>query len=784
MEDIPPENTRDSEKTAIAAAQIAVLVVAIGGASGLWSHAVVFVVTGLLLLVAPPQRSLGVWPNLICLLLLALAASAWLPAGWSAQPFWRSAMDERFGSPLPSTRTPQPWLTAEATCFLIASMAWAYWLFARRWGRNEREQAIRIFSAGIVVLGGIALLAYFIGYKIPVWPTVVNLPADFGFFANRNQTANVLGLSGILVMAIACEDLQRKRKRSGLWFAGLVVIGMGLVINFSRAGILLFFGGSGLWAIVALCYTRSRVSLAVTASVLTLLLTAFLVFGGDTLKRVQALVENRSQDFRVPIQSDALHLSMQAPWIGSGMGNFEALFRFARVKSLQQDYALHPDSDWLWLAVDLGWVGVIAILAAALIWMRRCLPFSTREGTGLQIAATIYGAGFAVAGLVDVSGHRLGTLWAALFVMSMAIHSRLAGSVQPWVAPSFRVLGLVLLVIAGCWLPTSMGFSSFPNSDTLVRLQNETSRGFERADFPSVVASATAAMRIAPLEWGAHAQRAAAEASLGKIEEAIQDFRVARFLQPYFFDSCVYEGGLWLDLGHVQYATEAWKEALRRAPDGGHLSFRQMLSAAASAPDVRAQLKAWAGENPEYQLALLESAGTVEFKAEIEKLIAQDPELKTFNREQRKSLFQMWNSKGEAGRLHEVLLANPQWREEEWSLVARHCAAEKDFRQAYEIISKFAPKPALPKIESQGKRDTLERDFLLHSDDPMAGLSLYGLQIGEGDVDDALRTLRMMKRAQSHPRYLLFMEAELHARQEDWENAWAAWVEFTSRNGG
>ena len=84
-------------------------------------------------------------------------------------------------------------------------MAWAYSLFARRWGRNEREQAIRIFSAGIVVLGGIALLAYFIGYKIPVWPTVVNLPADFGFFANRNQTANVLGLSGILVMAIACS---------------------------------------------------------------------------------------------------------------------------------------------------------------------------------------------------------------------------------------------------------------------------------------------------------------------------------------------------------------------------------------------------------------------------------------------------------------------------------------------------------------------------------------------------------------------------------------------------
>ena len=769
---------------AIVVAQIAVLVVAIGGAAGLWSHAVVFAAAGLLLLVAPPRRSLGLWANLICLLLLALAASAWLPADWFARPFWRSAMLERFGTPLPPSRTPQPWLTAEATCYLIASMAWAYSLFARRWGRADREQAMRIFSAGIVVLGGIALAAYFIGYKIPVWPRVVNLPADFGFFASRNQTANVLGLSGILVMAVACEDLRRKRKRSALWFAGLVIIGAGLVINFSRAGILLFFGGCGLWAVVTLCYTRSKVSLAVAASILTLLLTAFLVFGGDTLKRVQAVIEKPTQDFRIPIQTDALHLSMQAPWFGSGMGNFEALFRFARDKSLQQDYALHPDSDWLWLAVELGWIGVAAVVAAVLLWLRRCLPFSTREGTGLQIAATIYGAGFAAAGLVDVSGHRLGTLWAALFVMSTAIHSRHAGTVRPWVAPSFRVLGLVLIAIAGCWLSPSMGFDAFPNSVTLARLQNETETAFAKADLDSVTEKATAALRIAPLEWGAYAQRAAAEANLGKTEAAIRNFRIARFLQPYFFDSCEYEGHLWLDLGHMQYATEAWKEALRRAPDGGHYSFRQMLTASASAPDVRAQLRAWADENPDYQLALLESAGIAEFKTEIEKLIAQDPELKIFNREQRKSLFQTWSQKDGAARLNQVLLANPQWQLEEWSRMARYYAQEKNFRRAYETVSKFALRPALPKIEPRGKRDTLERDFLLHSDDLMAGLSLYGMQVSEGNVDEAIKTLGTLKRVPSHPKYLSFMEAELHARKQDWESAWTAWEEYMAGNDG
>lgn len=778
------EMTRDRGKVATIAALIAVLVVGIGGATGLWAHGVLLVVIGLLFVVSPPTRSLGIWPNLVCVYLLAVTASAWLPADWFAAPIWRTALDEQLGNPLPPSRTPQPWLTTEASCLLLANMAWAYALFARRWMRQDREWAIRIFGLGIVGLAGIALGAYYAGYKIPIWPFVVNLPADFGFFSNRNQTANVLALSGVLVVAIACEDLRKRRKRCALWFASLVVIGAGLVIDFSRAGILLFFGGSMLWGVLCMCFSRARVSLAVTGLFVILLLTAFFIAGGDTLKRFQAVIEHPTQDFRIPIQSDALSLSSHAPWIGNGLGNFEALFRFARDKSVQQDYALHPDSDWLWLAVDLGWISVLAVLAGVVIWMRRCLPLSSREGTGLHIAAMIYGAGFALAGLVDVSGHRIGTLWPALFVMSMAINSGHAGEKQPWVAPLFRSVGLVLVGIGGCWLSACFEFDLFPNSETLVRQQRRADQAFEKADFGQVVEAATAALRIAPLEWGAYAQRAAAEANLGQTEAAMRDFRIARYLQPYFVASCEYEGHLWLDLGHIDYATEAWKEALRRTPDGGHYSYRQMLAASASAPDVRAQLRAWARDNPEYQLALLESASTADFNSEIDKLLGQDPELKLFSRDQRRSLFQTWSRIGEAERLYQVLLAHPQWKAEEWRLIARHFAGEKDFRQAYETVSQFATKPPLPRIEFHGTRDNLERDFLLHSDDLMSGLSLYGLLVKEGSVDDALRTLGTMKRVPAHPRYLPYMEAELHARKQDWESAWSAWQEFAASNGG
>ena len=64
-----------------------------------------------------------------------------------------------------------------------------------------------------------------------------------------------------------------------------------------------------------------------------------------------------------------------------------------------------------------------------------------------------------------------------------------------------------------------------------------------------------------------------------------------------------------------------------------------------------------------------------------------------------------------------------------------------------------------------------------------SGLSLHELQVREDRFDDALGTLHKMQQVPHPPRYLWFMEADDHARQGDWVNAWKAWVEFNSRPG-
>jgi hypothetical protein len=123
------------------------------------------------------------------------------------------------------------------------------------------------------------------------------------------------------------------------------------------------------------------------------------------------------------------------------------------------------------------------------------------------------------------------------------------------------------------------------------------------------------------------------------------------------------------------------------------------------------------------------------------------------------------------------------WRPFGWSFLAQYYAHGKDFRQAYEIVREFAPKPAVATPQVRGGRAGMERDFYHHSNDIVLGLALYGTQLHDGKLDDALETLRTVRKQKNAPRYLSFVEAELCARRKDWEGAWDAWTEFPTKGG-
>src|SRR6202035_2923092 len=98
-------------------------------------------------------------------------------------------------------------------------------------------------------------------------------------------------------------------------------------------------------------------------------------------------------------------------------------------------------------------------------------------------------------------------------------------------------------------------------------------------NFPETVAVATTGLKWSPLDWELYFSRAIAEAQLKQTEDALTDFRRARFLEQISYELPLAEGNVWLSSQPVLAAT-AWREALRRAGPERAGVFASMLSKA------------------------------------------------------------------------------------------------------------------------------------------------------------------------------------------------------------
>lgn len=775
--------TAKSRRVWLPIAALAILAPGLGGSTTLWAEATVLIVTATLFVASPPRRSPGLVWDVLILALFLLVLAAFLPGSWFAQTLWQARLGALGTVPFAKTRTLLPWLSCEAGFLLITGAAWSYYLLAHRWEGPERHQAARFYAAGVVLLAGLALATHSFGFTVPFWPRVLNSATGFGFFPNRNQTGNVLALCAIMVLAITFGEFKKGRMIGFMWAGCLGVLGVALTINYSRAGILLFVAGSLLWIAGSLAITGLRKSGVLALAGLCILVAVFFLFGGQTLQRFQSPLNNSQDswsDFRTSIQHDALALSLDSPWLGQGPGTFEPIFGMSREKSVMQKRALHPESDWLWVAVEMGWPAVLLLVGALLWWLRQCFPFRTGSDPIIRSAAAVCGVAFAVHSLVDVSGHRVGSAWPALVLFSLAIHPDREMRANRWVAPLFRVLGLLLAAVGFWWLASYRGWQgpSLPTSQTLAQLQSRLDSADSNGDHEGMVRAATEALRIAPLDWTLYYRRGLAEAVLYDTSNAARDFQTARILEPHWVESCFREGEIWLDLDQPERAVDAWKEALRRAKEDAPRLYRRMLAAAGPALSVRMELQRLAQTDRDYLLAFLESADRFECELEISALLAEDPTLESLTHAQRAALFESWFQRGDRPLLVSSLLTHADWLKGGWRWLARDNAEHRDFQKAYRLAVEFAPAPAIPKPEVRVPLAELEREFRYSPNDLQRGLLLALSQEQNGDTNAALETVRALLKLNAPPTYLSYWESELWAKREDWEKAWSAWQRY------
>jgi hypothetical protein len=508
-----------------------VLACFLGGGTQKWAEGIVVALLGIFLVVWPPRFSLGRTINCVFVALIVWSAIVFLPARWFFLPEWRIALTNDLKITLPATVSPQPWVTATCLISLVAGISWLYLVSTQELDLREVRAELRLFVTGIIALAGFSV-AFYMAHAAPsFW---IN-QRGFGPFPNRNQTADLFGITAIVLLACGQDDLRFGRKRWVFWLAGFGVLIAGLVLNLSRAGLAIMVGGSALWIAIISFRQRSPGRIAIGVSFLLLMFSAILLAGGETLERfhlrdLQGL--GISSDFRWLIFKDTFRLIGAAPWCGIGLGNFESIFAIFRAASWADTRSLHPESDWLWIWSELGWPAILVILIGAAFFIRQVFPL--REGTNqrFRLAALIGAVLFGLHGLVDVSGHRVGTAFAGLFLLGLALHRPLRLQSSRSVVVIFRVIGVLLIGSGTIWFIGARAHLLVPGSVGATSAKQLAASANRDYNFDITTAVATRGLAWAPLDWQLYFMRALAEVAEKGPTRALEDFRRARFLQP------------------------------------------------------------------------------------------------------------------------------------------------------------------------------------------------------------------------------------------------------------
>jgi hypothetical protein len=751
----------------------------LGGATQKWEEGLVITVLATYLLMRPPRFSLGALTNLVLLTLFILAAVAFLPARWFFQPEWRAALVNDFGIQLPSTLTPQPWITLSYLVSFVAGLSWLYIVSTQDLELHEVRFQLRLFTSGIALLAAICIALYLARTTLPFWHNEQN----FGPFPNRNQTGDLFGLTAIVILACAQEDLRKRRKRWIVWILALLLTGAAIILNSSPSGIVILVAGSAFWLGALAFRQRSpwRLALGISLLLLLLLLTALLLFGGQTFERFHLrdfITAGASTNFRWRIFHDTFRLIRNSPWCGVGFGNFESIFAIFRDVSLGDARALHPESDWLWLWTELGWPAVVLTIVVIAMFVSRVFPLRVGTNQGYRLATLIAALLFAIHGIVDVSGHQVGTAFAAIFLLGLSLHRPLSLKRSQRMSILFRFVGLVLLAAGLSLVVAARSAKLLPGSVGVSSAKQLSAVANSKGNYSETIALTTRALGWAPLDWQLYLTRAIAEAELKQTTNAVDDFRRARFLEPIAYEVPLAEGNAWLPY-RPMLAVTAWREALRRAGPLRPEVYASMLSdASLRSPEVSPFLEAIGLSEHDLALPYLDRLSNASFNRALAQLLKNDPNLQSFSETEKLALFAFWSERGNPGEIARAVEQHPDWLRYAWLGMAKHNASRNDFRAAYELTQQYGEPVALPRVATNFSLQDLENRFAAAPNNYGIGYELYRAQMQSGRVDDALLTARHFSERPNSPAYFHFLEAQCWAEKQNWERAWNAWQAF------
>jgi O-antigen ligase len=755
----------------VAAAAVAIAAPWLAGGQAIWGQAAVLLGISSVLLIRAPKAAphrLAIWALFGT---LALCAVQFLPASTGGASDLREALTQTLEIGLSPTVSPQPWISLDHTLVLLAGLGWWWWCAATLTSRAAREQAAQLALLGIIAFAAFALCVTGGVASRPEWWTAYT---PVGPFPNKNQMADLMATWAIVAAGCAVAGLQHRRWTALLWLAAVIVLGWTTFESLSRGGTFALLAGLAVFALREGVATRQLRSLSIGLSVTLCALALFLAFGGATLERsiklFQAMRESTDSDLRVLIYRDALSLIQQAPWSGLGLGNFEPVFALAREISHSPMRVLHPESDWLWMAAELGWLAPVLALLFIVPGLRNPFRSELRDHSPILDAATIAGLAFLLHGFVDVSGHRMGSAIPGLFLLGIGVRGSAIWPAGKWLPWCFRVAATAVLVLAVSWLPWSPKALAEPGRARLAQAKNEALALNAAGRYPAAEQLSTASLEHAPLDWEFYFIRAVAELYQEKADPAMKDFRRSRQLESSDPAGPLQEGRLWAYF-NADCCREAWEAALTRSNGEAAVNvFREIAAMGGPYPDLLPTIRDLAGLDWDLRLAYLEVVPAADFTKEFAALLADDPALSRAAQPAVSALLALAERKGDSAEIAQLLDRDARMRALAWRTLVRLRAEARDYQGATELAlaNLQIPVPDLtpPTLAAA------EMEFARQPTSVVAGYLQFRAQMAAGATDDALRTLQTLGALPTCPAYVAYLRGKILAERQQWESAW------------
>ena len=578
---------------------------------------------GLLMLLRRPVVAL---PKSWCFLgagVLGLSLSGFLLGRDWSDTSWREIV-EAAGAETGDRAIVQIGHAFESWILQAGTLMAMFWVSTQRSGTPVRAAAG--FAVGIA---GYALLS----------ALLQPFESHFGFLANRNHTATLLAMGWVVGLAGAVHGVQRRKWIWAVVFAGSAMLSAWAVVvwSISRAGLLLLVVGTIAWYAGARPGRIDRHSAKFAVLAVVAILGALvvgqsavkdriaetsekvrrLVIGEEVATDPKSVVSIDDLDFRLPTMRDTAGMIARQPWTGVGAGQFVYVFPQYRERTayVADEYrSLHPESDWLWLASEVG------VPAAACFGMLSILALSAAVPVALKARSRSLRWGCLVAavlvplhGFFDIPGHVVPLALVSVVLYSLALPLMVQGGgdqrrlrVQTWI---FRAAGLLLVGVAiraamdqgGYGQPLKVRSAEHAQRQALIKYGEDQLGSMSDGALEGRTEEALGRMEEAiddvPLDPDLRHAAGGFEVALGvEPGKAERQFAIERALLPKVAAVPLLQAAAWKE-SSPQRAEELWREAMKVAAKGveAHPKYR-------SPPrEIARMIRRQAGKSPDLE---------------------------------------------------------------------------------------------------------------------------------------------------------------------------------------